>query len=244
MYSPPAPKPKPPARLKTGIEGFDSIIEGGFLPERVYLVCGPPGAGKTTFAVHFLTEGCKKGEIGLYVSLIESPINIVKDMARYRNMQVPQFVRDKKLHFLDVGATICQYTTEPPTSAQIFDAIKKRVDSLKVRRLVIDGIDAIKFSSADEVQKTKQVSMFIRGLEGLGCTTLLIGNLTEPDRYTIEQFLAHGVIFLHNFLHGGQMTRAIQVVKMRGTKHDCNMRKITFTDAGIKVFSTEFTPPG
>ena len=79
------------------------------------------------------------------------------------------------------------------------------------------------------------MTRFIRNLKKLGCTTILIGELTDPTAYSTEQFAAHGVIFMHNFLYDKNMTRAIQIIKMRGTKHDCNMRTVQFTDRGLKI---------
>ncbi len=59
-------------RVRTGIAGFDHILGGGLPKERVYLVQGDPGAGKTTLAIQFLLEGARNGEPGLYVTLSET----------------------------------------------------------------------------------------------------------------------------------------------------------------------------
>src|SRR5829696_1561840 len=59
-------------RLATGIEGLDVILEGGFPANRIYLVEGDPGTGKTTLALQFLMEGARLGEAGLYVTLSET----------------------------------------------------------------------------------------------------------------------------------------------------------------------------
>jgi len=70
----------------------------------------------------------------------------------------------------------------------------------------------------------------------LGCTTILLSELTKPDAYTIEQFASHGVIFLHNFMDKGwKYGPCLQIIKMRGYKHDCEMRAIEFMDKGLKV---------
>jgi KaiC/GvpD/RAD55 family RecA-like ATPase len=60
--------------------------------------------------------------------------------------------------------------------------------------------------------------------------------MTDPTAYSDEHYLAHGVIFFHNFMEAGGMTRAVQIIKMRGTPIDCDMRSAEFTDAGIQVF--------
>ena len=63
---------KSPPRASTGIVGLDDVLRGGLLANRVYLVEGAPGAGKTTLALQFLLEGRHLGEAGLYVTLSES----------------------------------------------------------------------------------------------------------------------------------------------------------------------------
>jgi circadian clock protein KaiC len=59
-------------RLTTGIPGLDEILHGGLIAERLYLVDGNPGAGKTTFALQFLLEGHRRGQKCLYVTLSET----------------------------------------------------------------------------------------------------------------------------------------------------------------------------
>lgn len=240
-------------REPTGIEGFDELIEGGLLPGRVYLVSGPPGCGKTTFGVQFLSYGAAKGQKGLYVSLTENPQTIISDMSNYA-FRVPQLVKSGALRFLDLGPEM-EYSymdelhelittgapsevspeLDAPTPADICKRVREHVRQEGIRRMVIDSINALKFTASSPATESKEVNRFIRNLKNLGCTTLLLSEMSELDRYPPEQFVCHGVIFMHNFLLGGEMTRAIQIIKMRGTKHDCNMRKFAFGLNGIKV---------
>src|SRR5581483_1896133 len=62
----------PPERASTGITGLDHILGGGLPRDRLYLVDGNPGSGKTTLGLHFLLEGARRGEPGLYVTLSET----------------------------------------------------------------------------------------------------------------------------------------------------------------------------
>lgn len=59
-------------RISTGISGLDEVLCGGLDAERLYLLEGEPGTGKTTIALRFLLEGTARGEKGLYVTLSES----------------------------------------------------------------------------------------------------------------------------------------------------------------------------
>src|SRR5215211_418058 len=69
----PDPQPStPPALSATGIAGLDDILGGGLTPNRVYLVEGNPGSGKTTLALQYLLEGRRRNEAGVYVTLSET----------------------------------------------------------------------------------------------------------------------------------------------------------------------------
>ena len=66
-------------KVKTGIEGLDNFIEGGFPKGRVYLVAGETGTGKTTFALQYLYYGVSYGDNGIYVTIDEKPERVVED---------------------------------------------------------------------------------------------------------------------------------------------------------------------
>ena len=59
-------------RVSTGIAGLDEILGGGLTADRIYLVEGAPGSGKTTMGLQFLLEGARRGERTLYVTLSET----------------------------------------------------------------------------------------------------------------------------------------------------------------------------
>lgn len=62
----------PAGQARTGVEGLDDILSGGLERDRIYLLEGTPGTGKTTAALSFLLEGASKGERALYITLSES----------------------------------------------------------------------------------------------------------------------------------------------------------------------------
>lgn len=242
-------------RIKTGIEGFDELIEGGLIQGRQYLISGSPGSGKTTFGTQFLAYGALAGEAGAYVGLSENIGTIVEDMSKY-NLQIDGLIKKNKLFFIDIGpsknygefdelSTLITSDYEQrvsenpdiaaPSAFTVFKKMEELVKQYDLKRLVVDSLSGIRFITSHPSLEEKSVSRFIRNLKYLGCTTLVLSELTKPDSYTIEHYASHGVIFLHNYMDKGNMTRAIQIIKMRGTKHDCEMRGIEFTTKGLRV---------
>ena len=72
------PPPMPATdRAGTGVEGLDDVFGGGLPRNRIHLVSGDPGAGKTTLALQFLLEGVKLDEPGLYVTLSETKEELI-----------------------------------------------------------------------------------------------------------------------------------------------------------------------
>src|SRR5262249_24526909 len=76
-----------PGLVRTGIEGLDDILGGGLTPNRLYLVEGDPGSGKTTLGLQALLAAERRGENGMYVSLSETREELL-DVARSHGWSV------------------------------------------------------------------------------------------------------------------------------------------------------------
>src|SRR5690349_15578139 len=61
----------PVERLNTGTAGLDDVLGGGLPADRLYLLEGDPGTGKTTLAMQFVLEGAGANENVLYMTLSE-----------------------------------------------------------------------------------------------------------------------------------------------------------------------------
>src|ERR1700752_5034805 len=89
-------------RISTGIAGLDSILEGGFLSGRSYLVTGDAGTGKTTACMQFLMAGLKQGERAVYVTVDERPGEILQ-AAGSLDWDLQTYIQEKTLVILDAS---------------------------------------------------------------------------------------------------------------------------------------------
>lgn len=222
-------------RIKTGISGFDEIIQEGLIQDRIYVVSGPPGSGKTTFGVQFLAHGAGTGVPGLYVSLTQGAQTTIESMSSY-NMNIPMLIKREKLFFMD-AKSVAAYgdgnTRIDPST--IYREIMNSVHDHSIKQLVIDSMSTLRFSIRDHASKEDEIGRFIQNIKRLDCTTILLSEMIDPSIYSTEQYACDGLVFLHNFMRGRSMIRAIQIIKMCGTKHDCEMRKLDFTEDGLRV---------
>ncbi|MFB6152505.1 MAG: RAD55 family ATPase [Haloarculaceae archaeon] len=223
-------------RVSSGVPGFDELVEGGLLQDRLYVVSGPPGSGKTTFSTQFITQGAKSGENCLYVTMHETKEELMQDMSGYE-FGFDQVMASGKVQFLNLVTdsgkrTISQFGTEGGLTNRIVAFLEQQ----DIDRAVIDSTMLLQHFFEN---MSDEITGFLSALKQTDTTTVLISEMTDPSSYSDEHYLAHGVIFFHNYLENGGMTRGVQVIKMRGTAIDCDIRGIEFSDRGLRVLTDQ-----
>ncbi len=226
-------------RISTGIAGFDALVEGGLLDNRLYVLSGPPGSGKTTFSAHFIKQGTIDGEKCLYMSMHETREELANDMSGY-NFGFVEALESNMVGFLNVFESESRDLLIPQDRGDyrsnvnnMTNRIVNFVENHQIERLVIDSTMLLRYFYSDD---EKTFIQFISSLKQADATTLLISEMTDPTSYSDEHYLAHGVIFFHNYLDPSGMNRGIQIIKMRGTNIDSDIREIGFSDDGLRVF--------
>jgi circadian clock protein KaiC len=223
-------------RLPTGIPGFDKVIEGGFKKGSINLVCGGPGAGKTTMAIQFLAEGFKHGEPGIYITFEEKKDKLYEDMKEI-GWDLEKFEQDGLFRFLE-------YTPEQIKRVLVEGGgtIDVVITQMKAKRLVIDSITSFSMLFQDELAQ-KESSLALFGLiNRWGCTALLTSQaiqVSQEDVASQLQFEVDGIIILYHFKRKGIRYRAIEVLKMRGTKTPEETYKVSIDERGLSVDSTK-----
>ncbi|QLC50944.1 AAA family ATPase [Methanolobus zinderi] len=239
------------ARIPTGIPGFDELIEGGFIENDVVLLIGGPGAGKSTFGAQYLYEGITSyNEPGVYITFEETPARIMRNMWRH-GWDLERLIKEDKLRI--VRADPIAYgryieknrdpesakETDTTTIETVLRQIYASVQEIGAKRLFIDSMTSLKISP-DPVNVRYIILEFIKNIESFDCTTLITSEIhRETNYFSVEEYLAEGVICLKVFRIGGERIRAIEILKMRGTKHDEVLRPYVMSDNGIFVYSSQ-----
>lgn len=224
---------------RTGIAGLDDVLRGGFTTDRLYLVEGVPGSGKTTLGLQFLHEGVRQGEPVLYVTLSETTEELTAVAASHGwtldGVEVHEMAPPE--HTLDMDE---QYTLFHPTEVELGQAtegILDEVERIRPTRVVFDSLSEMRLLAGTALRYRRQILALKRYFAGRGCTVLLLDDMTSTERDLQVQSIAHGVISLdHLHPEYGTERRRLRVVKYRGVAFRGGFHDYRIRTGGLDVF--------
>lgn len=224
-------------KILTGIPELDLVLRGGLPKQRIHLVEGRPGSGKTTIGLRFLIDGAEKGERGIYVSLSETAGEL-RATAASHGWSLEGIV----LHEV-VPAEVQlnqQQSVLFPTEAELsqtLDLITGAIAELKPHRVVIDSMSELRMVANDPMRYRRQIVALKHFLLKQGCTTMLMDDLTDDPRQYDLQGTVHGVITLEQREREfGAARRRLRVVKMRGADFQSGWHDFAITSREVYVF--------
>jgi len=228
------------AKASTGVDGLDLILEGGLARDRLHLVEGNPGTGKTTMALQFLLAGARAGEPGIYISLAETEQEL-REGARSHGWTIdgrleifelvpPESVLDPDQHQsllyssdLELGETV----------RRIFDAIER----IKPKRVVIDSLSEIRLLAQSSLRYRRQILALKHYFARHASTVIMLDDLTAETLDRAVHSIAHSVIHLDQLapIYGGERRR-LRVSKCRGQSFRNGYHDFTIVHDGVTVF--------
>lgn len=223
----------------TGVEGLDDILRGGLPKNRMYLIQGEPGTGKTTLALQFLLEGVRQGETCLYVTFSETreELEATADSHGWNLTGLNLFELSSLEEQLRPEA---QTTIFHPSEVELNKTTKiitDQVEKLRPTRVVFDSASEMRLMAESSLRYRRQLLALKQFFSGRKCTVLFLDDLTTPHEEFQIQSIVHGVIALEKLQPAyGVERRRIRVTKLRGVKfsegnHDCIIRT-----GGLVVF--------
>jgi circadian clock protein KaiC len=222
-----------------GIAGLDDILAGGLERERVYLLEGAPGTGKTTAALKFLLEGAKSGEQGLYITLSETE-NELRDSASTHgwsldDIEVFELVPPESLLDEQQQQSLL-YSSDlelGETTRMIFESVERT----KPVRVVIDSLSEIRLLAQSSLRYRRQVLALKHYFAKNGATVLLLDDLTTDINDKTVHSVAHGVVQLQELApEYGAERRRVRVLKYRGRRFRGGYHDFTIKTGGLEVY--------
>ena len=225
--------------LSTGVAGLDTILGGGLTSDRLFLIEGEPGTGKTTLALQFLQEGVRRGESVIYITLAETRVEL-ESVAQSHGWSMDGIHVEDIIPSENILHPDQQFTIFHPseiemglTTQRILDTIEK----YKPSRVVLDSLSELQLLAESPLRYRRQVLALKQYLAGKGCTTLFLDDRTALSGDLQVRSVAHGVITLEliNQSYGSERRR-VRVVKYRGIAFRGGSHDYKIVTGGLVVY--------
>lgn len=217
-------------RIPTCIPGLDRLIEGGFPENSCILLAGPPGSGKSLFALQFIYKGIiDYNEPGIIMQTTE----YIQTLYWYEEMlgwdlAAPQ---DKgKLAIYSFKPK--DYAKFSPTQldGEVLGKLRNIILPMETKRIVIDAITPLGEGLKLEDYR-RSLYETIEFFKQNKLTSLIITEGKNENSHGIEEFLCDGVIRLRTRqTEKGDYAKELMVSKMIATNYPQTWYPVTISE--------------
>ena len=212
-------------KMVTGLTGLDIISQGGLPENRVTLITGSAGSGKTVLATQFLAAGIERGEAGVFVTFEDPPADLRRNMSGF-GWPIERWESEGKFTFVDASPEPGEQLTVIGTYdlGGLIARIENAVRRTNATRVSVDSLGAVLTHLPDRGTLRVELFRLAAALKELGVTTIVTAERRddrgELTRFGVEEFVVDNVIILRNSLIEEKRRRTVEILKFRGAYHN------------------------
>jgi len=230
--------PTEPPTVSTGIAGLDHVLAGGLPRNRLYVVEGESGTGKTTLGFQFLLSGSRAGEKGLFLALSETEEEL-QAVAASHGWSLDGIALREVPSTGDLSPEE-NNTLFHPAEVELGETTKtlfEEVERVGPARVVIDSLSEFRLLSQSGLRYRRQILALKQFFSGRRCTVLLLNDTAREASDAHLHSIVHGILLLEQLapLYGAERRR-IRVVKLRGVKFRGGFHDLKIETGGVVVY--------
>lgn len=230
------------AKTETGLPGLDFMAHGGLPAQRLTLISGTAGSGKTILAAQFLARGIQAmDEAGVFVTFEETADDLRRNLYSF-GWDVAQWEEDGQWAFVDasMNADDASVVSGDFDLSALLLRVVHAIEKVNARRVAVDSMAALFLQFQDQTIIRRELLRLSSALKKAGVTTVMTAERDEDyggiSRFGIEEYVADNVVILRHVLEAERRRRTVELFKMRGSSHQ--QGEVPFTivgGAGIEV---------
>ncbi len=218
-------------RVSSGVKTLDEMCGGGFFKDSIILVTGATGTGKTLLVSKFLQDACGRGDRAILFAYEESRAQLSRNASSWG-------IDFEEMEQKGLLKILCAY----PESAGLEDhlqMIKTEIAEFKPSRISIDSLSALARGVSNNAFR-----QFVIGVTGFAKQEEITGFFTNTTDHFLGSHsiteshistITDTILMLQYVEIRGEMSRAINVFKMRGSWHDKGIREYSISDQGPDI---------
>src|SRR5690349_2964213 len=227
-------------RASTGAAGLDEILGGGLARNRLHLVEGSPGTGKTTLALQFLMAGAAAGETGIYITLAETE-NELRDGAQSHgwtiNPPIEIFELAPPESVLDQNQQQSLLYSSDLELGETIRRIVQAIERVRPKRVVIDSLSEFRLLAQSSLRYRRQILALKHYFARHRSTVITLDDLTADSTDRAVHSIAHSVIHLDQLAPNyGAERRRLRIAKCRGQSFRGGYHDFVIATGGVEVF--------
>lgn len=224
-------------KMKSGIPGLDAMLGGGFAKGSTIAVAGGTGSGRTIFVSQFLYKGAQEhNEPGLFISFDDQKESLYPNLASF-GWDMIDLERKQKLVFIEYPHN------ELAAFSDQESAMKDLISTLGIKRVVIDSITPFSMMFSTPEERRLATLKLVSAVKGWKVTALISSELVHGSEDGFPHTVSGVESFCDGFIHlsyrrdGGKRRREVEIVKMRGSHHEHELKPAHITDGGFVIGS-------
>lgn len=217
--------------VQSGLKELDELVGGGIDRGTVNMLVGPSGTGKTSLALQFAMAAVRRGEHAAYFSFDEVYETWIA-RGEALGLKLKEAVDKNELSWERANPSRL-------SPGEFVWHVRRQVEKEKARVVVIDSLNSYLGTMPEERLLVLQMHELLTYLNNKGVVTLLIlaqqGVVHDVANPIDLSFLSDTVIVLRFFEAGGEVRKAISVVKKRTGIHELAIREYRLFPHGMRV---------
>jgi len=224
-------------RLPTGIAWLDRLTHGGIPAQRLTVLLGQAGAGKTLLSCQIAAGRARLSGAGtIFAALEEPPADIIRNAAGFSWDLAAQSGRH--FHALDLRPDPDMVFAGDFDLRGMLATLSAKARQTGAELVVLDGLDTVLGWLASPARRGAELARIGRWLEEEGLTAIVTAkaerNGSPVDALGPLEFAVSLVVALERREESGGTLRALRITKYRGSPHSSSAHALFVSRHGLE----------